>query len=248
MTEFDSEAIILRHLDYGEADRIVTFLTPGYGSIRGFARGARKSRRRFGASLEPFAQVRMLWTPARSGGLVHLREAELLDLRAGLRADLTAVALAAYGCELVEALFGEGQAHAEVFDLLRAFLDQIARSPRPEARLLLELRLLQAAGYIPHLLHCSTCGETLRDPEVAFDAARGGSLCRECAGPGAPLRLSLPILGSLARCLRAPLVLFEEIRLSPGTLAEGHSIVAAALGPHLTRPLRTLIFLERVER
>src|SRR5512145_2254571 len=118
-----SDAIILRHLDYGEADRIVTFLTPGHGLLKGFARSARKSRKRFGASLEPFAQVRLHWSSPCSGDLLSLREAELIDLRAGLRLELTAIALAGYGCELLETLMGEGHGHGEAFALLAAYLD-----------------------------------------------------------------------------------------------------------------------------
>jgi DNA repair protein RecO (recombination protein O) len=247
MNIFSSEATILHHLDFGEADRIVTFYTPEQGKLKGFARGARKSRRRFGASLEPFSRVRMFWTPARTGGLLNLREAELLDLRLGLRSDLAAVALAAYGGELVEEVFGEGPGHAEVYDLLQAFLDHLARyGAVPEARLLLELRILHLAGYVPHLLHCSTCGETLRETETAFDINQGGSLCLECAPAGVGLRLSLPTMGSLARSLLTPTTLFEGFRLSPRTLQEGEALLAAALRPHLSRTPRSLIFLQQV--
>lgn len=242
-----SEAIILRHLDYGEADRIVTFLTPAYGILKGFARGARRSRRRFGASLEPFAQVRLHWSSPRVGDLVSLREAELIDLRTGLRLDLTAIALAGYGCELLEALLGEGQGHGEAFALLAAYLDHLAGGgARPEARLLLELRLLRLSGYVPHLLHCSLCGETLREAQAAFAVECGGSLCLDCSRGAAAQRVSLGTLGTLARSLQTPLTLFAGFRLSPQTLAEGGAILGAALRPHLPRPLRSLPFLERM--
>lgn len=239
-----SEAIILRHLDYGEADRIVTFLTPDRGLLKGFARGARKSRRRFGAALEPYARVRLQWAVGR-GEMVSLRDAELLDLRSGLRAELTAIALAGYGCELIEALLSEEQEHAGSFELLDAFLAHLASAGgTPEARLLLELRLLQLAGYVPHLLHCSTCGEILQGAEAAFDPGRGGSLCGACAGPAS--RLAVGTLGSLARLLRTPPTLFAGIRLGERTLAEGSPALAAALRLHLHRPLRSLAFLEQV--
>jgi len=242
-----SEAIILRHLDYGEADRIVTFFTPEYGCLRGFARSARKSRRRFGASLEPFARVRMHWT-ARSGDLVTLREAELLDLRTGLYSDLAAMALAGYGCELLAALLGEQHGHLDAFDLLQAFLDSLAcRGATPEARLLFELRLLVLAGYAPHLLHCSGCGRPLTGDEAAFDAASGGGLCLSCAGHSASLRLSPLTLGSLARILRGPKTLFDGFRLSARTREEGAAALDACLRQHLTRPLKSLSFLERME-
>lgn len=241
------DAIILRHLDYGEADRIVTFLTAEHGLLKGFARGARKSRRRFGAALEPFAQVRLHWRAPRAGDLQSLRESELIDLRTGLRQDLAAIALAAYGCELLEALLGEGQGHGEAFALLAAYLDHLAGGgARPEARLLFELRLLQLAGYVPHLLHCSLCGETLRAAQAAFAVEHGGSLCLACAGgtPGRPVALGT--LGTLARVLQTPPTLFAGFRLSPQTLAEGGAILGAALRPHLARPLKSLPFLERM--
>jgi len=242
-----SEAIILHHLDYGEADRIVTFLTPDQGLLKGFARGARKSRKRFGPALEPFAQVRLHWSSPRSGELQSLREAELLDLRAGLRQDLTAIALAGYGCELLEALLGEGHGHGEAFALLTAYLGHLAGGgASPEVRLLLELRLLQLAGYLPHLLHCSLCGETLREAQNAFAAEVGGSLCPACAVRAPARPVALGTLGTLARVLQTPPTLFAGFRLSPQTLAEGGAILGTALRPHLARPLKSLPFLERM--
>jgi DNA repair protein RecO (recombination protein O) len=242
MKLFAAEAVILRHLDYGEADRIVTFYTAEHGVMKGFARNARKSRRRFGAGLEPFARVLLQWAAPRSGDLTSLRDAELLDLRAGLRNDLLALTLAGYGCELTEALLGDHPEQGEGFALVNAFLDHLAGGgSAAEARLLFELRLLEVAGYVPHLLHCSECTTGLAGPRVAFDAARGGSLCSAC-GPGA-IELDLLTLGTLARILRSPLTAFAGVRLSPRTLAEGGALVAGALRLHLPRPLKSLAVL-----
>jgi DNA repair protein RecO (recombination protein O) len=246
MRELRSEAIVLRHLNYGESDRIVTFFAPGYGRLRGFARAARKSRRRFAASLEPFASAILHWSPARYGGLVTLKEAELIDLRVGLRADLAAIALATYACELIESLFAEEEAQDQVYDLLHAFLDHLcACGGTPPARLLFELRLLNLSGYIPHLLHCASCFGRLAGPEVQFSAEQGGSLCPACSGGRRSVVVSLLTLGSVSRILRGPLITFAEIRLSRQTLAEGERLVADALHCHLSRPLRSLAFLEQ---
>lgn len=248
MKLLSSDAIILRHLDYGEADRIVTFYTPEHGRLRGFARNARKSRKRFGAALEPFSQVRMHWTLSPSGDMVRLGEAELLDLRAGLRSDLTAIALAGYGCELVEELLAEEQGHGQAFALLRAFLDHLAEhGAAPETRLLFELRLLVLAGYVPHLLHCSECGGALGEVAAAFDASCGGALCLDCVSSASALRISPLTLGSLSRTLRSPMTLFAGFRFGLRTLEEGRGILAGALCQHLHRPLKSLSFLEQVE-
>ncbi len=246
MSIHSSAAIILRHLDYGEADRIVTFLTAGHGVMKGFARGARKSRRRFGPALESFASVRLHWSASRGGDMVSLREAEILDLRTSLRGDLTALALAAYGCEVLEALLGEGHGHGEPFVLLGAFLDHLAAGGAgADARLLFELRLLSLAGYIPHLLHCSECGMLSQEEAVGFDPARGGALCSDCAGEGA-LRIERLTLGTLARSLRTPLDLFEGFRFGPRTRQQGGELLGRALRLHLHRPLRSVSFLDDV--
>lgn len=239
-----SPAIILRHVDYGEADRIVTVLTPDHGRLKGFARGARKSRRRFGPALEPFAEVRLHWAARAGGDLVSVREAELVSLRLGLRRDLETLALAGYGCELTEALYEEAVGFAEAFGLLRAFLDHLdAAGASPVARVLLELRLLALAGIVPHLQHCAECHGTLPDGPVGFAAARGGSLCPDCGGSAAGLKVDRLTLGSLGRLLQTPAERFDGIRLSPQTLQEGSRLLADALRGHLPRPIRSAEFL-----
>lgn len=242
-----AEAIVLRCLDYGEADRIVTFLTPEQGVFKGFARNARKSRKRFGGSLQTGAQVRLFWKLPRSGSLASLQEAELIDLRAGLRGDLAAMALCGYACELVENLLLEGQTHGEVYDLLRHLLDHLSvRGGSREARMLFELRLLSLCGYIPHLLHCSECDGGLGSELAGFSASRGGSLCPLCGPKGGALTVFAPVLATLAKCLRTPPELYEGFRFSDRTLQEGEGVLADALQLHLCRPLKSLVFLEQM--
>ncbi|TYO96395.1 DNA replication and repair protein RecO [Geothermobacter ehrlichii] len=240
-----TDAIILRHTDYGEADRIVSFFTPDDGLVKGFARGARKSRRRFGAAFEPFSLVRLVWRPRPGSALVSLREAELVSLRAGLRNDLKAMALAGYACELVEMLFGEGGCHPEVFRLLDTLLAQLERNgARAEYRLLLELRLLRLSGHEPHLLHCAVCGGSLPD-DARFSARHDGSLCSACAVPGAR-PVALTTLGSLARCRETAVDRFDGIRLGTRTLGEGAPLVTEALEQMLPHPLKSRVFLDHL--
>ncbi|MDZ4183851.1 MAG: DNA repair protein RecO [Desulfuromonadales bacterium] len=240
-----SDAIILHHHNYGESDRIVTFLSPEEGICKGFARNARASRKRFGPALEPFSSCRMHYSTAKSGELLSLREAELIDLRVGLRRDLQSLALAAYGCEVVEAL-GGGHGHPEIFALLAAYLDHLAGAgATPEARLLLEIRLLFHSGYAPHLLHCAECFGPL-PATFSFSAELGGSLCPDCAPPGL-MTVSLGTIGTLNRLARTPIEAFSGFHFGERTLNEGGRILSDALRQHLTRPLKSLTFLEAVQ-
>lgn len=248
MQLISSDAIILRHIDYGEADRIVTFFTPEHGRCKGFARSARKSRKRFGPGLEPFAKVRMHWSTSASGGLLTLREIDLLDLHVGLRSDLDAIALAGYGCELVEEMVGDDPGHPQIYRLLEAFLAELASAGgSASARLLFELRLLDEIGYLPHLLHCSECSADLTADSVSFDPRRGGSLCQVCEPDGTGLLLTRATLGSISKILRSPVTAFAEIKLGETTLREGSVALQASIQSQLTRPLRSLEFMQNIK-
>ena len=241
-----SQAIILHHTDYGEADRIVTFLTPDHGLLKGFARAARKSRKRFGAALEPFAEVQLHWAARSSGDLISLRDAELVTLRSGLRRDLETLTLAGYGCELTEVLFDESGASVEVFQLLQAFLDHLdSEGYSSEARLLMEIRTLSLAGYVPHLQHCAGCFGPLPSGPVSFSAAADGSLCPACDGGRTTLKIDRMTLGTFGKILKTPLTSFADFRLSPQSRQEGQALLNDALQRHLHRPLKTLKFLNR---
>ena len=244
MPLFTSPAIVLRHINYGEADRIVTVLTADHGRLKGFARAARNSRRRFGPALDPFAEVRLHWAARPGSDLVSVRSAELVDLHVGLRRDLETLALASYGCELTEVLFEEGVDAAAAFALLRAYLGHLdVAGATPEARLLLELRLLVHAGVAPHLQHCAECHGPLPDGAVGFAAARGGSLCPACGGREVPLQVDRLTLGSIGRLVQTPLERFAGIRLAPRTLLEGGALLTDALRGHLAKPLKSAAFL-----
>ncbi len=241
-----SEAIILHHTDYGEADRIVTFLTPDHGRLKGFARAARKSRKRFGAALEPFAEVKMHWTTRGSGDLVNLRDAELVTLRIGLRRDLETLTLAGYGCELTEVLFDESGVGVEAFQLLQAFLDHLdSEGYSVEARLLMEIRMLSLAGYVPHLLHCAACFGPLPDGPVSFSASADGSLCPDCDHGRETLKVDRMTLGTFGRILQTPLTRFADFKLSLRSRQEGRALLSDALRCHLHRPLKSLESLNR---
>lgn len=241
-----SQAIILHHTNYGESDRIVTFLTPDHGRLKGFARAARKSRKRFGASLEAFAEVQMHWSARSSGDLVSLRDAELVNLRSGLRRDLETLALASYGCELTEGLFDESGIGVEVFQLLQAFLNHLdVEGYSVEARLLMEIRMLSIAGYVPHLQHCAACFGPLPDGPVSFSAVLDGSLCPACDAGRVSLKVDRMTLGTFGRILLTPLTSFADFKLSLRSRQEGQALLTDALHCHLHRPLKSLEFLNR---
>ena len=239
------EALVLRHLDYAEADRIVSFFTADAGLQKGYARAARKSRKRFGPSLEPFSQVIVHWQ-AGKGALWSLQETELLNSRTGLRTDLHRLALASYGVELVELLVEEAEPHPLIFELLCHFLDYLDQGGDLEvARLLFELRLVYLLGYIPHLLHCSECLKIFSAEPVRFDATRGGSLCLKCSGSSG-LSVDLKTIGSLARSLNVSHRQFSGFKFSEITQQDAGRMLAQVLAQVLPREPKSLKFLQQI--
>jgi DNA repair protein RecO (recombination protein O) len=240
-----SEALVVRYVNYGESDRIVTILTPDYGLCSGFAHGARNSKRRFGPALQLFSRINILWQEGRHGSLRLLREAELLEPAERVMPNLEAWALAAYASELVISLFPEEQAIPEVYALLRSCLDALVPgSDLKQIRILYELHLLASAGLLPHLSHCARCWCPLDKGQMFFEPARGGALCPSCSGSAAFLPVSPLTLGSLSRLTRLEMERVHGARLSSLTLEQGRAVLDTVLNSILQRPLRSTPFIE----
>lgn len=212
-------AVVLRTVDHGEADRVVTLLARGHGKLAAFARAARASKKRFGGALEPFTLVHAELS-GRGGGDRLLRLDSVAPERAfhAIRGDLARIACAAYAAELCRELTRDHEPHDDLFDLLVAYLDRLDAAPaRPAMLRAFELLALAAAGFQPRLDACARCGEPLPEGEVTFSPGDGGPLCGRCAPQAAPGRLPLRPEGLAA--LR---------RLQDGGLAAGEGAVPPA--------------------
>lgn len=150
MKSAEMEAIVLRLTDYREADRIVSLFTLENGRISGIARGAKKSRKRFGGALESFAHLKL---QVRQGtGMATLLGTDVVSIFPGIRADLARIGSAAYACELVERLAPEGEANPRLFRLLFCYLQRLDADPAsPSDRRFFAVNLLKILGYQPDL-------------------------------------------------------------------------------------------------
>ena len=152
MRKAQSEAIVLRLTDYGEADRIVSLFTLEQGRLSGVARGAKRSRKRFGGALESFAHLRLQLQLQLGAGLPTLLSADIVSIFPGIRADLAKIGCAAYACELVERLAPEAEANPRLFRLLFSYLERLDLAPpSPSDRRFFAVNLLKILGYQPQL-------------------------------------------------------------------------------------------------
>jgi DNA repair protein RecO (recombination protein O) len=244
-------AIVLRTVDYGESDRVATFLTREEGKLSAFARGARASRRRFGGALEPFT---LLVAEARiraASDLLGLDSVSVLRGHGGIRSDLARIACAGYAAELSRELVRDREPHVELFDLLAAYLDLLDRSPaRPAALRAFELGALRAAGLSPRLDACAGCGAALDPAErtLRFDPGQGGLLCRACApaaSPGAP-RLSAATVAVLLRLQAGGLAAAADEPLTPPAGREARDALGAFIAHQLGGVMAARRFLDEV--
>jgi DNA repair protein RecO (recombination protein O) len=187
-----TEAIVLRSIRYGEADRILHLYTPHMGRQAAIAKGARRARSRFGARLEPFFRIRVVLHSGR-GELHTVTAADTVEPYAGLRDSAAALDAAARACDAVTRLFETDDPHPDVYALLGNELALLARKPAATGEtfaglanaLAFRLKLLLAAGFVPQLSSCANCGE--RGHLTGFSAAAGGVVCSACESASFPL-------------------------------------------------------------
>ncbi|TMK38038.1 MAG: DNA repair protein RecO [Actinobacteria bacterium] len=182
-----TEAVVLRSIRYGEGDRVLHLYTPHGGRVAAIAKGARKARSRFGGRLEPFFRLRLVLYEGR-GDLLTVTAAETVAAHPRLRERHACLDGAARACDAVARLFEAGDPNPAVFHLLCHQLELLDAEPARAGRanqLAFRLKLLLAAGLVPQLQVCASCGD--REHLLGFSGAAGGVVCGACEASAFPL-------------------------------------------------------------
>jgi DNA repair protein RecO (recombination protein O) len=184
---FKTEAVVLRSIRYGEADRIIHLYSRTRGRLGAIAKGSRRPRSRFGGRLEPFFRLDLVLYEGR-GDLATVTGASTVEGQAKLRADGGALGAAARACDAVLRLLDTNEANPAAYNLLCHYLALLDSEPAARevgTALAFRLKLALAAGFAPELASCANCGEA--DHLTAFSGAAGGVVCASCEGGGFPL-------------------------------------------------------------
>ena len=233
-----AEAIVLRSIRYGEADRILHLYTPNLGRLGAIAKGVRRSRSRFGARLEPFFHIQVVLHEGR-GELATVTSADTVSVNAELRDHAETLDAAALACDAVARLFETPEPHPEVFRLLAnelALLNDSRDHARSPNGLAFRLKLLLAAGIVPQLGACAACGA--REHLNGFSAAAGGVVCGSCQSSSFPLEEDA--YRFLVAALGAPLAQAPDA--SPRALRQAERAIAEQTEHHAhvrLRPIQT---------
>jgi DNA repair protein RecO (recombination protein O) len=223
-----TEAIVLRGIRYGEADRVLHLYTPDRGRVGAIAKGVRRARSRFGGRLEPFFRLKLVLYEGR-GDLLTVTSAETVAAHPRLREHAGSLDAAARACDAVGRLFGDGEPHPGVYHLLANELELLDRDPGQAGHansLAFRLKLLLAAGFAPQLAACASCGEG--DHLVGFSGAAGGVVCGACEASAFPLSQEAHdfLVGALGRPLA------EAPAASPNALAQAERAIGETLEHH----------------
>ena len=243
-----AEAVVLRHSDFGEADRLLTLYTREQGKLRAVAKGVRKIASRKAGHLEPFTRVKLQL--ARGRDLFIVTQAETIDAYSSLREDLTLTGYAAYVLELLDRFVPDEEiASPSLFRLLTETLSRLASEAVPWLTLRsYEMRLLDLLGFRPQLFECANCGNEILAEDQFFSAALGGAICPRC-GQGLPglWPISVDALKYLRHFQRSDYRAATRARPDAEAQKEIETVMQGYFQYLLERELNTPGFIKRVK-
>ncbi|MDD5712070.1 MAG: DNA repair protein RecO [Smithellaceae bacterium] len=248
-TSHKASALCLRAIDYGDSDRIVTFYTAEMGKVKGIAKGAKRSKKRFANALEPFTLSNLLYSKRGRDTLALIESCDVTEHFPALHQDLEGTLFASYLMDLADQFTLEGKANGELFTTLLEFLFLIESGNRTEGLLrFFEMRLLKHTGYEPVLSHCLSCRRSIdQGGDFHFVPREGGIRCVSCEPAGA-LSISPGTAKTLLHSRELQPEMLARLSLSAAAAAESRNILTVFIRHLLGKELKSLQVLNEVKR
>jgi DNA repair protein RecO (recombination protein O) len=255
MLDFKTDAILLRRIEYGDHDFIITFMTRDRGKITVMAKNAKKSVKRFSGSLDLFSfnHIQCRVPQKNKDALLTLVQTDLENGFANIRYDVYKTAYASYWAEMVYLWLEEGKAQPNVYDLLLFSLDMLDRSDMPKevVSLLFQIRFMSVSGFSPNIERCGVCQNHLDNipaKMLRFDFREGKIVCPGCCvnGSGYGLDVSKGTLKQLFWMNNTDVGKADRIRFSSFAVREGQILLESFIAFHMAREFKTLTFLKRL--
>lgn len=245
---YKTEAIILKHIKLGEADRILTLYTPALGKIKAVAKGARRPGSKLGGHVELLTHSLLML--ARGRNLDIITQSQTINSFLPLKNDLWRVSYGLYVLELVDSFTEERLENQPVFDLLLNTLNWLCEAN--DAELVLrhfELHLLHHLGYRPQLQNCLSCNSALQPVTNFFSPYQGGVLCPECSYQEPVARpLSISALKVLRLWQECDFATALRAKISPELSSELEQVMKEYITYLLERETRSTTWLDRLKQ
>ena len=252
MASLSTSAILLRRIEFGDYDLIVTLFTREQGKTSAIAKSAKKSTKRFPGVLEPFSRLNVVLAKGRKKGMPVLQEASLEDPFFKIREDIVKTAYASYWSELIYLWMAEGEPQGPLYRLMLHVLAELNRGATPVEVLsiLFQMRFLSLAGFRPNFDHChacKTCLDQIRHASVVSDPSKGGIACPTCGIPtNGRLKISKGTLKQLMWTDAGNLERAARVRFTPTAISEGLAFLEAFVPFHIGKAPKSLKVLRAI--
>ncbi|WP_080799655.1 DNA repair protein RecO [Desulfamplus magnetovallimortis] len=260
MKSFSTDAILLKRIEYGDYDLIITYFTRSMGKISVMAKNAKKSMKRFAGALDPFIamNIECSW-PKRKNALPILNGLELENPFAHIRTCATKTGYASYWLEMINSWMEEGRPDDDLYELIYYVLESLnaGHIPAEVLSLLFQIRFMAISGFTPNITSCGDCGVSLDEIHqqmVIFDLKAGKLVCNKCcssrdiSGDENGVLVSKGTLKQLSWMNTNDIRRAERLKFSVNALREGENLLEGFIPCHIGRNLRSLIFLKRIRR
>lgn len=237
----------MRINEFGESDLLVTFFTPERGRLKGVAKGARKSRRRFANCLDLFCLGNLEYEKKRKGELYFLHSCRLINAFPKLRSDFSSLSLASHMIELTEILFPLGVVDRKMFGLLENSFQVLNRGARKEALgIFFDAKAMSFGGYRIDLNKCCACGRNYKgEGRAVFRPDKGGICCLKCGEESATSPgLSAESIKMLGLMQSGMWDMVEELSFTDDMIREMRPVLRLHIVYRIGRRLKTADYLE----
>ncbi|HEY6306002.1 MAG TPA: DNA repair protein RecO [Candidatus Angelobacter sp.] len=240
-----SEALILRTYPFHEADLLVTFFTRAEGKVRGVAKSAKRSKRRFGGALEPLTYVVAHWEEKEKQELARLDSCEVIASPLATEVTYPRVVALSYVAEVIDQLLPEREPSDDVFRLALSVVRHLQADSLWMPLTYFDLWIVRLIGLLPDLSHCASCGATLNGSRAYFHALADGLICARDKRL-ASSEMSAESRELAAQMFRTPLEGFSGPPWPRQRAADLRKFLAQRIQRHIEKKLVTAAMLERI--
>ena len=244
---YQTEAIVLKRIKLGEADRILTLYTPNLGKIRAVAKGSRRTTSKLGGHVELLTHSQLML--ARGRNLDIVTQAQTIHNFLTIKENLDKLSFGLYISELVDSFTPDHAEDHRLFDLLLETLQQLSQDKDAGSILrYFELRLLDYLGYRPQLRHCTNCGSPIQPVVNSFSSRHGGALCQDCSyQEPAACSLSLNALKVMRLWQNCAYATALRVRIDPKLASELEKVMREYIKFLLERQLKSTGWLDQLK-
>ena len=245
---YQTEAIIIKRINLGEADRILTLYTPEYGKLKAVAKGSRRPKSKMGGHVELLTHSLLLL--ARGRNLDIVTQAQTINSFLPLKDNLKPMSCGLYISELVDSFTEEHIENRDIFLLFLDTLHQLSEAKNNDTVLrYFELRLLDHSGYRPQLQKCANCNSPLQPVTNYFSSSQGGVLCPDCSyQEPLALQLSLNALKVLRLWQNCDYATASRVNVNPELDSELEQIMRDYIRYLLEKQVKSTAWLDRLKQ